>query len=64
MACSSGWSCVKSRHSSSVFHNLNGRPLFGADIVQPYLINSSKGTFQSNVEKKPHDVIENVYLQQ
>lgn len=48
MAGSYGWSAMKNRHNSSVFHNLTSRPLFGSDVVQPYLINSSKGTFDNN----------------
>lgn len=44
MAASYGWSTMKNRNqSSSVFHNLNRRPFFGSDVVQPYLVNSSKG---------------------
>lgn len=43
MACSSGWSTMKKRYSSSVFHHLNNRQLFGSDVIQPYLINSTKG---------------------
>ncbi|XP_031625414.1 DDB1- and CUL4-associated factor 6-like [Contarinia nasturtii] len=42
MAASNRWSAMKSHHNSSVFHNLNSRPLFGSDEVQPYLVKSSK----------------------
>lgn len=48
MAGSYGWSTMKNRQNSSVFHNLTSRPSFGSDVVQPYLINSSKGTFDNH----------------
>lgn len=46
MAHSNGWSnSVKKCHRSSVFHNVNSRSVFGTDVVQPFLINSSKGMY-------------------
>lgn len=50
MAHSNVWSNrLKKCHSSSVFHNVNNRSLFGSDVVQPFLINSSKGMLQQLV---------------
>lgn len=43
MAHSNGWS--KKCHRTSVFHNVNSRSIFGPEVVQPFLINSSKGMY-------------------
>lgn len=46
MANSNGWAnSIKKCHRTSVFHNLNSRSTFGSDVVQPFLINSSKGMY-------------------
>lgn len=46
MAHSNVWSNrIKKCHRTSVFHNLNSRSIFGSDVVQPFLINSSKGMY-------------------
>lgn len=52
MANSNGWANgMKKCHRTSVFHNLNSRSMFGSDVVQPFLINSSKGMY-TNIQRK------------